>query len=170
MPGADCAGPCRPMMRRAADPAITNTRVQDDCISTIQSWQEDPASSANPTACLVAGFIYLNEGNHVEALKACHGANSSLEMCASPTSCLRTREPSGMPRGPCCTSLAQATRATRGAIAHSDRRVTASRAVQAGAQRADLPGNGPRRPSREDRPGEPAPYASRQPTCSCQVH
>ena len=42
---------------------------------------EDPASNTNPTACLVAGMIYLNEGNHVEALKACHSANSSLEMC-----------------------------------------------------------------------------------------
>jgi hypothetical protein len=39
-------------------------------------------SAANPTTCLVAGMIYFAEGNHVEALKACHGSSASLEMQA----------------------------------------------------------------------------------------
>ena len=56
--------------------------MQEDCLSVVQNWMEDPVSNINPTACLIAGMIYANEGNHVEALKACHGANSSLEMCA----------------------------------------------------------------------------------------
>jgi hypothetical protein len=57
--------------------------MQEEYLSVIQGWMEDPASNANPTVCLMAGTIYSNEGNHVEALKACHGPNSSLEMCAS---------------------------------------------------------------------------------------
>jgi hypothetical protein len=57
--------------------------MQEECLSVIQGWMEDPFSNANPTACLIAGMIYANEGNRVEALKACHGPNSSLEMCVS---------------------------------------------------------------------------------------
>lgn len=45
---------------------------------------EDPVSNINPTACLIAGMVYASEGNQVEALKACHGSNSSLEMYALP--------------------------------------------------------------------------------------
>ena len=56
--------------------------MQDECVAAIQGWLEDSASSTNTTACLVAGMIFFREGNNVEALKACHGANSSLEMQA----------------------------------------------------------------------------------------
>ena len=56
--------------------------MQDECLGAVQGWMEDPVSSSNTTACLMAGLIYAAEGNHVEALKACHGANSSLEMQA----------------------------------------------------------------------------------------
>jgi hypothetical protein len=55
--------------------------MQDDCVATLSSWMEDPVANINPTACLMAGMIFTQEGNYVEALKACHGSNSSLEMC-----------------------------------------------------------------------------------------
>jgi coatomer protein complex subunit epsilon len=44
-------------------------------------WLDDPMRSANPFVKLVAGIIYAAEGNHVEALKACHGG-ALLEMGA----------------------------------------------------------------------------------------
>ncbi len=42
----------------------------------------DPSCAGNATTLAVAGIIYANEGNDVEALKACH-SGLSLEMCVS---------------------------------------------------------------------------------------
>jgi coatomer protein complex subunit epsilon len=39
----------------------------------------DPICNSNQHVLLVAGLIYAQEGNYVEALKACH-AGQSLEM------------------------------------------------------------------------------------------
>ena len=47
----------------------------------LSEWQSDPATSANVTVLLVAGLIYTNEENYVEALRAVHGGHN-LEMCA----------------------------------------------------------------------------------------
>lgn len=54
---------------------------QEEVLSTLAEWVADPACSGNATALTVAGIIYANEGNDVEALKACH-SGMSLEMCA----------------------------------------------------------------------------------------
>jgi Coatomer epsilon subunit len=56
--------------------------MQDQCLATLQGWLDDPTSSHNATVCPIAGIIYANEKNYVEALKACH-AGTSLEMYAS---------------------------------------------------------------------------------------
>ncbi len=48
-------------------------------LSTISEWMADPACNRNPTVLLMAGTIYAHEGNHEEALKACH-SGLNLEM------------------------------------------------------------------------------------------
>ena len=53
--------------------------VKETTLSTLSEWLSDPASSNSATVLLVAGIIYANEGNYVEALKACH-TGLSLEM------------------------------------------------------------------------------------------
>ena len=50
-------------------------------MSTLVDWVADPSCAGNATTLTVAGIIYANEGNDVEALKACH-SGLSLEMCA----------------------------------------------------------------------------------------
>lgn len=54
---------------------------KEDVLATIADWLADPAVSYNSTVLLVAGIIYTNEANHVEALKALHGGDT-LEMMA----------------------------------------------------------------------------------------
>ncbi len=49
-------------------------------LETLGSWVADPACAGNAMTLTVAGIIYTNEGNYVEALKACH-TGLSLEMC-----------------------------------------------------------------------------------------
>lgn len=48
-------------------------------LTTVGDWLEDAACNRNPYVLLVAGLIYASEGNHVEALKACH-SGAMLEM------------------------------------------------------------------------------------------
>ena len=50
--------------------------------ATLGEWLANPAISGNATVLLVAGIIYANEENLVEALKACH-LGLTLEMWAS---------------------------------------------------------------------------------------
>ena len=48
-------------------------------LETLASWVADPACAGNAMTLTIAGVIYTNEGNYVEALKACH-TGLSLEM------------------------------------------------------------------------------------------
>lgn len=48
-------------------------------METLGAWVADPACAGNAMTLTVAGIIYTNEGNYVEALKACH-TGLSLEM------------------------------------------------------------------------------------------
>ncbi len=50
-------------------------------MATLADWVADPSCVGNATTLTVAGIIYANEGNDVEALKACH-SGLSLEMYA----------------------------------------------------------------------------------------
>lgn len=54
---------------------------KEQVVSTLAEWLSDPVTSNNATTLLVAGIIYVNEENYVEALKACH-TGLSLEMLA----------------------------------------------------------------------------------------
>lgn len=45
---------------------------KEGAVETVASWMDDAACNRNPHVALVAGIIYTNEGNYVEALKACH--------------------------------------------------------------------------------------------------
>jgi hypothetical protein len=54
--------------------------TQEKVLATLSEWLSDPATSANVTILLVAGLIYTNEENYVEALRAVHGGHN-LEMC-----------------------------------------------------------------------------------------
>lgn len=61
--------------------------AQDAALDTVRSWLADPICSSNPTVLLVAGLLFLREGDCVEALKACHGGQT-LELCVvRPTRC-----------------------------------------------------------------------------------
>lgn len=53
--------------------------LQEDVLSTLQSWQEDRSIAGNADVLFVAALIHASEGNYVEALKACH-AGQSLEL------------------------------------------------------------------------------------------
>jgi coatomer subunit epsilon len=53
--------------------------LQEDVLATIKDWLADPAVAHNASVLLVAGIIYTNEGDYVEALKALHGGEL-LEM------------------------------------------------------------------------------------------
>ena len=56
--------------------------AQEEVLAALSEWQADPATGANVTVLLVAGLIYTNEENYVEALRAVHGGHN-LEMCAA---------------------------------------------------------------------------------------
>lgn len=60
-------------------PLTHGTFLQDAAVATISDWMQDAACNRNPLVLLVAGTIYAQEGNYVEALKACHG-HQSLEL------------------------------------------------------------------------------------------
>lgn len=53
--------------------------MQDDVLATIKDWLADPAVAHNASVLLVAGIVYTNDGDYVEALKALHGGEL-LEM------------------------------------------------------------------------------------------
>jgi coatomer subunit epsilon len=53
--------------------------MQEEVLATIKDWLADPAVAHNASVLLVAGIIYTNEGDYVEALKALHGGEL-LEM------------------------------------------------------------------------------------------
>jgi coatomer subunit epsilon len=53
--------------------------MQEDVLATIKDWLANPAVAHNASVLLVAGIIYTNEGDYVEALKALHGGEL-LEM------------------------------------------------------------------------------------------
>lgn len=53
--------------------------LQAVVLETLQEWQQDPACSSNPLVLLTAGLVHDNEGDYVEALKACH-SGATLEM------------------------------------------------------------------------------------------
>mmetsp|Transcript_35063 Transcript_35063/g.99403 ORF Transcript_35063/g.99403 Transcript_35063/m.99403 type:complete len:290 (-) Transcript_35063:171-1040(-) len=53
---------------------------KETALSTIGDWLSDTASSANPMVSLVAGLIYVNEENYIDALKACHQGRSLEQM------------------------------------------------------------------------------------------
>ncbi len=53
--------------------------LQEAAVETVNQWMADPICNSNAHVLLVAGLIYAQEGNYVEALKACH-AGQSLEM------------------------------------------------------------------------------------------
>lgn len=60
---------------------IGNKLPKEDVLSILAAWVADPSCAGNATTLAVAGIIYANEGNDVEALKACH-SGLSLEMMA----------------------------------------------------------------------------------------
>lgn len=81
-----CAACCRPSAPKAKYMAsqyvgarISGLCLQDDVLVTIHDWLADPATAHNTTVLLVAGLIFTNEEDYVEALKALHGGES-LEM------------------------------------------------------------------------------------------
>lgn len=49
-------------------------------LATISDWMSDTASSVNQTVSLVAGLIYVNEENYIDALKTCHQGRSLEQM------------------------------------------------------------------------------------------
>jgi hypothetical protein len=53
--------------------------LQDAVLSTLTEWLADTACNRNPTVLLIAGIIYLHEGNPLDALKVCHGG-ATLEL------------------------------------------------------------------------------------------
>ena len=60
-------------------PSAMFDTMQDDVLATIKDWLADPAVAHNASVLLVAGIVYTNEGDYVEALKALHGGEL-LEM------------------------------------------------------------------------------------------
>ena len=49
---------------------------QETVLATLEEWMADPSVKHNATVLLVAGVVYSNEDNYVEALKALHGAGT----------------------------------------------------------------------------------------------
>ena len=60
-------------------PSAMFDTMQDDVLATIKDWLADPAVAHNASVLLVAGIVYTNDGDYVEALKALHGGEL-LEM------------------------------------------------------------------------------------------
>lgn len=60
---------------------LSSRLSKEDVLSVLSDWLNDPACNRNATVLLIAGMIYSQEGNYVEALKACH-TGLSLEMMA----------------------------------------------------------------------------------------
>ncbi len=47
--------------------------LQTNVMSTLTEWLGDAACNRNPMVLLIAGSIYLQEGDYGEALKVCQG-------------------------------------------------------------------------------------------------
>lgn len=71
-------------------------------MATLASWVADPACAGNATTLTIAGIIYTNEEDCVEALKACH-TGLSLEMCVPLLALFR--EPPDQCQRTSCSSL-----------------------------------------------------------------
>jgi hypothetical protein len=55
--------------------------AQEAATAMLAEWLEDSACNRNPYVRLVAGLVYAQEGNEVEALKALNGGGgATLEM------------------------------------------------------------------------------------------
>lgn len=67
------------MASQCVGASVSGLCLQDDVLATIHDWLADPATAHNTTVLLVAGLIFTNEEDYVEALKALHGGES-LEM------------------------------------------------------------------------------------------
>ena len=85
-PARSCVFRCTP--RHTQDDTVWLRRLitmhvmlQEKVLATLAEWQADPATASNVTVLLVAGLIYTNLENYVEALRAVHGGHN-LEMCA----------------------------------------------------------------------------------------
>lgn len=74
------APPPPPLPAARSGPAPARLRpTQEDIFNTITEWLGDVACNRNTTVLLMAGTLYMHEGNYAEALKICHGGQS-LEM------------------------------------------------------------------------------------------
>jgi len=73
--GGNSASPIDPIGQGSRDLG----GAQEEVFSTLQTWQEDRSTAGNAEVLLIIAIIYANEGNYVEALKACH-AGQSLEL------------------------------------------------------------------------------------------
>lgn len=72
------AGPGRARSRRARR---CPPHPQDAATAMLSEWLADPACNRNSTVRLVAGLVFAQEGNEVEALKALNGGGDlTLEM------------------------------------------------------------------------------------------
>jgi len=60
---------------------LSDNNEKEKVLSTMQEWLADPSCASNVTLLNMAATVYQFEGNFVEALKCCHGAQS-LELMA----------------------------------------------------------------------------------------
>ncbi|MEW5309395.1 MAG: hypothetical protein WDW38_001288 [Sanguina aurantia] len=60
---------------------LSGKKSKDQVTSTLTEWMTDSACNRNPGVLLMCGIIHAQEGNYVEALKACH-TGITLEMSA----------------------------------------------------------------------------------------
>jgi len=68
-----------PHPKHTASPPLR--QHQDAAVAMVSEWLADSACNRNPYVRLVAGLIYAQEGNEVEALKALNsGGGLTLEM------------------------------------------------------------------------------------------
>ncbi|MEW5307331.1 MAG: hypothetical protein WDW36_009736 [Sanguina aurantia] len=60
---------------------LSGKKSKDQVTATLTEWMTDSACNRNPGVLLMCGIIHAQEGNFVEALKACH-TGITLEMSA----------------------------------------------------------------------------------------
>lgn len=53
--------------------------MQESILETFGEWMADAVASSNPYVSVIAGTVYAQEGNYVEALKSCH-RGTTLDM------------------------------------------------------------------------------------------
>lgn len=63
--------------------------TKEDVLKTLGEWLQDPTSNSNSMVVLVAGTIYTNEGDNVEALKALHNVSTLETLAVSVVNYLR---------------------------------------------------------------------------------